>query len=193
MTYPINEIFYSLQGEGFHVGRPAVFVRFAGCNLNCSFCDTNKERNFSLSLEGIIAEVNRYECNYVVLTGGEPALFVSDEMIMALHEEGKMLAIETNGTVLLPKGIDWITLSPKFDFQPNALLRVHKADELKVVYTGQDLSYYDQIEAKHRFVQPCDTGNPTETQQNIGAAVQFCLAHPTWRLSLQTHKLLGLR
>lgn len=191
--FPINEIFYSLQGEGFNTGCPAVFVRFAGCNLNCYFCDTRQTRNFLFTLQEIIEEVNRYICPFVVLTGGEPALFVSDEMVDALHREGKRIAIETNGTILLPQGLDWVTLSPKFDFQSNAALRLYKADELKVVYTGQDMTAYEHIESPHRFIQPCDFGNAVRNQHNLSSCIEFCLSHPEWRLSLQTHKLLGLR
>ena len=151
----INEIFYSLQGEGYHTGTPAVFVRFSGCNLHCDFCDTRHEN-------------------------GE---WMSDEaMITRLHKAGKRVCIETNGTHPLHAGIDWITCSPK----ENAPVVLTRMNEVKVVYTGQDVETYTQLPADHFFLQPCSC-------QNTEAVIDYILAHPHWRLSLQTHKLIHIQ
>ena len=133
----INEIFYSLQGEGFHTGTPAVFVRFSGCNLKCSFCDTRHEEGTLMSDEEILQAISAFPSNVVILTGGEPSLWIDQAFIDLLHRAGKYICIETNGTNPLPEGIDWVTCSPK-----GAPLRVTHMDEVKVVYTGQDLTQY---------------------------------------------------
>ena len=132
----INEIFYSLQGEGFYTGTPAVFVRFSGCNLKCSFCDTQHEDGRMMSDDEIVAEVCKYPCRMVILTGGEPGLWIDSIVIATLHAAGKYIAIETNGTCVLPEGIDWVTCSPK----EGTILKVLRMDEVKVVYVGQDVS-----------------------------------------------------
>ena len=177
----INEIFYSLQGEGFHTGTPAVFVRFSGCNLRCSFCDTKHEEGHLMSDEDIVAEVCRYPASMVILTGGEPALWIDRSLIAALHQAGKYICIETNGTRPLPEGIDWVTCSPK----QGGALALQQMDEVKVVYEGQDLTPYEWLAARHFFLQPCSCLNTAET-------VACVLAHPRWRLSLQTHKLINI-
>lgn len=186
-----------MQGEGYHTGTPAVFVRFSGCNLRCAFCDTQHQEGRMMSMSDIIDEVNRYpNAPMVVLTGGEPSLFVDDAFVRALKEQtGKWVAIETNGTHALPPSLDWVTLSPKTGFEggdhePCVLTR---CDELKVVYCGQDLAQYDHIEAKHRFLQPCYSDDPLQCQANMAACVQAVLNHKGWRLSLQTHRMLGIR
>ena len=195
--YKINEIFHSLQGEGYHTGTPAVFVRFSGCNLHCAFCDTQHQEGRMMSLPDIVAEVNRYpHAPRVVLTGGEPSLFVDDAFVRALKEQtGKMVAIETNGTRVLPSSLDWVTLSPKFaldggDGEPCVLT---SCDELKVVYCGQDLQQYGTIEAKHRFLQPCYCDDPVKCKANMDACVDAVMKNPGWRLSLQVHRMLGIR
>ena len=195
--YKINEIFHSLQGEGYHSGTPAVFVRFSGCNLHCVFCDTQHQEGRMMSLSDIIAEVNRYpHAPLVVLTGGEPSLFVDDAFVRALKEQtGKWVAIETNGTHALPPSLDWVTLSPKSaldggDGEPCVLTR---CDELKVVYCGQALQIYDTIETTNRFMQPCYSDYPERRTANIDACVQAVLNHKGWRLSLQAHRILGIR
>lgn len=195
--YKINEIFYSLQGEGFHGGTPAVFVRFSGCNLHCAFCDTQHQYGMMMSMQEIVDEVNKCpEAPLLVLTGGEPSLFIDDTFVAALKSAtGKIIAIETNGTRPLPDNLDWVTFSPKNnmeggDDQPCILTQ---CDELKVVYLGQDMSQYDNIEAKHRFLQPCYSPDKTQCQQNLQACVAAVLSHPQWRLSLQTHLFLGIR
>lgn len=132
----INEIFYSLQGEGFHTGTPAVFIRFSGCNLKCSFCDTQHEEFHTMTDDEIVREVCTYPCRMVILTGGEPGLWIDSELIRALHAAGKYIAIETNGTCVLPEDIDWVTCSPK----EGTTLKIRHIDEVKVVYVGQDVS-----------------------------------------------------
>lgn len=178
----INEIFYSLQGEGYHTGTPAVFIRFSGCNLKCAFCDTQHEEGVMMIDEEILAEVRKYPARMVILTGGEPSIQIDGSLIDALHEAGKYVAVETNGTRPLPAGVDWVTCSPKQGTQ----LAVEHIDEVKVVYEGQDITPYERLSADHFFLQPCSCGNTAET-------VDCVLNHPRWRLSLQTHKLIDIR
>ncbi len=191
--YNINEIFYSLQGEGYFTGTPSLFIRFAGCNLACPFCDTQHRAGRPCSVRDLLDEAGQCPARHVVLTGGEPSLFVDKELLEGLHGLNKFVAIETNGTHPLPVGIDWVTLSPKDGLAPNARTRLTACNELKVVYRGQDLGAYDRIRADHRFLQPCETGQAAEDRQNRAATIAACLRHPEWRLSLQTHKLLGIR
>lgn len=196
MSYPINEIFYSLQGEGYWSGRPAVFVRFSGCNLRCPFCDTDHSRSVRLTASEIVEAVSQHPSDFVVLTGGEPSLFVDNALTDALHQAGKFLAIETNGTRPICGNVDWVTLSPKDAFVNNAEVVIEKADELKLVFDGTNagvFSRYSFFPARHFFLQPCDTGNASHNRGILQAAVQFCLQHPQWRLSLQMHKLLNIR
>ncbi len=194
--YPVNEIFHSLQGEGYNTGTASVFVRLSGCNLRCSFCDTDHLPHTMMSLPQIVDEVMRYPtAPLIVLTGGEPSLHIDDEIIKALHLTGKKIAIETNGTRQLPNGIDWITLSPKTAFQGGNSLPcvLDRCDELKVVFTGQDLSAYDHIKASHRFLQPCFVDDEDQCLANMQSCINAVLNNPQWRLSLQTHRLLGIR
>lgn len=177
----INEIFYSLQGEGYHTGTPAVFVRFSGCNLKCPFCDTRHEAGTLMSDEAIVAEVMKHPARMVILTGGEPGLWIDSRLVDALHRAGKYVCIETNGTCVLPDGIDWVTCSPK----EGARVKLDRADEVKVVYVGQDVSAYLDIPAAWYFLQPCSCTNTEEV-------IAYVLQHPRWRLSLQTHKLLQI-
>ncbi len=195
--YKINEIFYSLQGEGFHSGTPAVFVRFSGCNLHCTFCDTQHQHGLMMSMQEIVDEVNKYSvAPLLILTGGEPSLFIDETFVAALKSAtGKIVAIETNGTRPLPENLDWVTFSPKNnmeggDDQPCILTH---CDELKVVYLGQDLSQYDRIEAKHRFLQPCYSPDESQRRRNMTACVEAVMSHPHWRLSLQIHRTLNIR
>lgn len=178
----INEIFYSLQGEGFHTGVPAVFIRFSGCNLKCSFCDTRHEEGVMMSDEEIVSRVSEYPARTVILTGGEPSLWIDDDLIEKLHKAGKYICIETNGTRLLPDKIDWVTCSPK----EGAKVVLKRIDEVKVVYTGQDLSEYAAMKARYHFLQPCSC-------QNTETVVGYILKHPQWNLSLQTHKLINIQ
>ena len=193
--YKVNEIFYSLQGEGYFVGTPAVFVRFSGCNLRCPFCDTQHAKHTEMTISEIVAEIDRYPAETVILTGGEPSLVVDKEMIEAIKAGHRFVAIETNGTHQLPDNIDWITLSPKFDVegQEDAKVVIPLCDELKVVYRGLDLSQYDGIATNLRFLQPIDTGNDAMNRSICAATVRACLENPKWRLSLQIHKLLNIK
>ena len=195
--FKINEIFYSLQGEGFHAGTPAVFVRFSGCNLHCAFCDTQHQAGEILSLQEIVDKVNKYpNVPLVVLTGGEPSLFIDEAFVAELKQKtGKRIAIETNGTHPLPSNLDWVTLSPKTAFEggdaePCILKR---CNELKVVYLGQDLVQYKEIEAKHRFLQPCFCEDEAQRIANMKACVDAVMQNPQWRLSLQIHRVLNIR
>ncbi len=178
----INEIFYSLQGEGFHTGTPATFIRFSGCNLKCHFCDTRHEEGTLMTDEDILQEVRKYPAPMVILTGGEPSLWIDEAFIHRLHDLHKYVCIETNGTRPLPPGIDWVTCSPKAG---GAVVLDHM-DEVKVVYEGQDPTPYESLPARHFFLQPCSGLNTAET-------VRCVLDHPRWRLSLQTHKLIDIR
>ena len=177
----INEIFYSLQGEGFHTGTPAVFVRFSGCNLKCSFCDTRHEEGILMSDEDILQAISAFPSNVVILTGGEPSLWIDQTFIDLLHMAGKYICIETNGRNPLPEGIDWVTCSPK----QGVKLGITRMDEVKVVYEGQDISIYELLPAEHFFLQPCSCNN-------TAATVDCVMRHPKWRLSLQTHKLINI-
>lgn len=194
MMYRVNEVFYSLQGEGFYTGRPAVFVRLSGCNLRCSFCDTDYANYQPMTAAEIVAAacalVAQTDGMLLVLTGGEPALQADESLVGALHQSGFEVAIETNGTHVLPAGLDWVTCSPK----SGGLLKIDRADELKVVYEGQDVeSLYTVIEARHHWLQPCWYADVERTRESIARTVDYVSAHPHWRLSLQTHKLVGFR
>lgn len=184
----INEIFYSLQGEGAFTGTPMIFIRFSGCNLSCVFCDTQHQSGRWMSDVEILDEVEKFPAETVVLTGGEPSLFIDDEFIGLLHSHGYRVHIETNGTRRLPASIDWVTCSPKINCQAAGQLPVllEQADELKVVYTGQSLDVFDTFCCRVRYLQPC-------SGENIPQTVDFCLKHPQWRLSLQVHKLIDIR
>lgn len=178
----INEIFVSLQGEGFHTGRASLFIRFSGCNLKCAFCDTQHQEFKEMSDEEIAEEACKYLAEWVVLTGGEPSLQVSEHLVNLLHQCGKQVAIETNGTHELPKNLDWVTLSPKEETN----IKIKQANEVKVVFLGQDVERWkESIQAEHYFLQPCSCKNTKEV-------VDYILQHPHWRLSLQTHKYIGI-
>lgn len=177
----INEIFYSLQGEGHHTGKAAVFIRFSGCNLKCSFCDTKHEDGSWMSDKEIVEAIAAYPSDMVILTGGEPALWIDGALIERLHEAGKYICIETNGTCPLPEGIDWVTCSPK----EGAPVKIDRMDEVKVVYLGQDVSSYLPLPAKYHFLQPCSCRNTMDV-------VNYILQHPGWQMSLQMHKLIDI-
>ena len=182
-----------------------VFLRLSACNLRCPFCDTD----FSASREMTAAEIVNAllsvtpSSGRVCITGGEPALQLDSPLIDALHEADFRIHLETNGTRALPAGIDWITLSPKEDFAPHAQVVLPKADELKLVYTGlNDPEKWLGFPAAHYFLQPCDPGEicPAdgghhllpEAVDTTAATLRYILSHPRWRLSLQTHKILGI-
>lgn len=196
----INEIFYSLQGEGYWVGKPAVFIRMSGCNLSCPFCDTRHEDFQELSADDIVAEVLAYPARHVVITGGEPTLQLSDSLTGALKAAGFYIQIETNGSVVLPGDVlgmvDWVTCSPKTDEMPC----IGRIDELKVLFMlDGDVARLERFErlASERgavlSLQPCDVGDEGCNRAITCAAIEFVKAHPAWRLSLQTHKMLDIR
>jgi 7-carboxy-7-deazaguanine synthase len=208
--YTVKEIFYTLQGEGANTGRPAVFCRFSGCNLwtgreadrataICDFCDTDfvgvgpdggKFATPEMLADAVAARWPTAEIGqrFVVCTGGEPLLQLDAPAIDALHARGFEVAVETNGTMEPPQGLDWICVSPK----ARAPLLLRHGDELKVVFpqADQDPATLESLAFDHFFLQPMDGPLVAE---NTRAAMQYCLAHPRWKLSLQTHKLLGIR
>ncbi len=192
----VNEIFYSLQGEGHNSGTAAVFLRLAGCNLRCPFCDTDHSHGTAMSEEEAAEATARWVTPLVVVTGGEPALQLNSKLVAALHRHGKRIAVETNGTVPLPDGIDWVTLSPKDLFLGHTARPVlTSADELKVVFDGEHTPpEYSHVTIRHgRYLQPCDTGDAARNAAITAATVEYIKAHPEWRLSLQLHKILNIR
>ena len=197
--YPINEIFHSLQGEGRFAGMSAVFIRFSGCNLQCPFCDTDHSSKTMMTAVDILCEVAQYSSNNVILTGGEPSLYVDDELISTLRSYFHFIAIETNGTHKLPKGIDWITLSPKQHVTNNAKVVLKSCNELKVIWEDRiDMSkilndYCGDIASNNYYVQPCDTGNEEINKKLLQQAINFCLNHFHWSLSIQLHKILNIK
>ena len=199
-VYHINEIFYSLQGEGFHTGRPAVFVRFAGCNLRCPFCDTDFSHSEPMTAEQIARRVFDYSTHphtLIVLTGGEPSLQVDNELVDALHAHQQTVTIETNGTRPVPDNIDWVTVSPKAVPAAESKVVLTQADEVKVVFTESTEKllplWRTTIRASHYYLQPCAQPGTEPIQTNTEAVVEYILSHPDWKLSLQTHKYLDIR
>ncbi|HMG00861.1 MAG TPA: 7-carboxy-7-deazaguanine synthase [Gemmatimonadaceae bacterium] len=212
MTYTVKEIFYTLQGEGAQSGRAAVFCRFSGCNLwsgreedrsraVCQFCDTDfvgtgPDGGRFKSAGELAGAIDRCwegdgrsaEKKYMVCTGGEPLLQVDEKLITALHQRGFEVAVETNGTKPAPKSLDWICVSPK----AGAPLVQKSGSELKLVYPQENAppEEFEGLDFRHFFLQPMDG---PDTAANTEAAIEYCLRHPRWRLSLQTHKLVGLR
>lgn len=209
--YSVKEIFYSLQGEGAQSGRPAIFLRFAGCNLwngreqdranaICSFCDTDfvgTDGSFGGKYPDAKSLVNTLEQlwpknnttnRYVICTGGEPLLQLDEVLIECLHEKQFTIAIETNGTIPVPAGIDWICMSPK----PNTVIEVTKGNELKFVFPQSAIhpSEYEHLDFENFYIQPMDS--PT-LKENMKLALDYCLSNPKWKLSLQTHKILEIR
>lgn len=208
--YAVKEIFYTLQGEGFHAGRPAVFCRFAGCNLwsgrerdranaTCSFCDTDfvgtggvnggkypADGSLPRFIVGLWPRAEP-ENRFVVFTGGEPLLQLDEPLVRAMQALGFRCAVETNGTLAPPPGIDWVAVSPK----GAAPLRLTRPDELKLVFPQPDAmpERFEYVEAAHYYLQPMDG---SDRERNTLAAIDYCMAHPKWRLSIQTHKYLGI-
>jgi len=206
----INDIFYSLQGEGYHTGRAAVFVRFAGCNLCCPFCDTDFDDYREMSDADIVAAVNQ-ACRQtagqgmtpamgrmlVILTGGEPTLQAGEDFVELLHQGGYEVAMESNGTRPAPRNLDWLTVSPKENWKVD---NGGKApDELKLVFDEDTVpeSFLQSASAFSRlprlYLQPCDTGNANRNSRIIDSCVEYIKKHPWWRLSLQTQKLAGFK
>lgn len=190
----INEIFYSLQGEGRNTGRAAVFIRLAGCNLRCPFCDTDFNRYTEMTDDDILRSLAPYPSRFVVITGGEPSLQLDELLVEKLHAHGYEIAVETNGTHPLPEAIDWVTISPKAAFtgEPGRPL-LRRCNELKCVFDGlHEVDDYG-IQADYFYLQPCDTGDPQRNSKIAQACMDYIKQHPRWRLSLQTHKLVGFR
>ena len=210
MSYQVKEIFMTLQGEGARTGRPAVFLRFSGCNLwsgreedramaACRFCDTDfvgtdgshggKYPSAEVLAEAVERAWEKRETSsrYVVCTGGEPLLQLDEALLAALHAKGFEVAIETNGTMPVPEGVDWVCVSPK----ASAEFVAREGQELKLVYPQESAEpeRYAGLSFRHFFLQPMDG---PEVRKNTALAAQYCAAHPQWRLSLQTHKLLGI-
>lgn len=193
--YRVNEIFYSLQGEGFWTGTPMVFVRLSGCNLQCPFCDTDHLAYTEMSAGEIVTQVRSCggPCTRICLTGGEPCLQADAALLSAFHEAGYTVHMETNGTCSVPAGVDWVTLSPKDQvagLRGNGTVVLERADEVKLVLApGVDPSAWSTFPATWHFLQPCDAAGLMNTAETIS----YIEAHPLWRLSLQTHKLLNIR
>lgn len=193
--YRVNEIFYSIQGEGRWAGRAAIFIRFSGCNLTCSFCDTDFKDFEEMDESDILDRVQSIggECKFIVLTGGEPTLQVDDTLVDMLHHQGYYLSMETNGTHPVPQGIDWVTCSPKTLFVKNGMVAIKKASEVKVVFDGKHEISDAGIDAEFYYVQPCDVGDKDENANILLQTVTFVKSHPKWQLSLQQHKILNIR
>ena len=195
-TYPIVEIFHSVQGEGYHAGIPHVFVRFGNCNLRCSWCDTDFLTYQDMELDAIVEQVLSFDCERVIFTGGEPALQDLATIGRRLKAAGCTLSIETNGTLPVDPIIDWVCVSPKDQVYPDVNIRQREGDELKVVYVGQELSMYDGLKDgfTHMFLQPCyiDTATVEENGRSFAAVEALVKRSPGWRLSLQTHKWMGV-
>jgi organic radical activating enzyme len=194
-TYRINDIFYSLQGEGRWAGTPAIFIRFSGCNLKCPFCDTNFQYHIELTSRQIADRAKQLssECNFVVLTGGEPSLQIDTELLDMLRRNNYKIAIETNGTHELPKeGIDWVTVSPKNQYVDNGELVLASANEVKVVFSGLPFTFNSNIVVDNYYLQPCDTGDSIKNAQIVSECVEYIKQHPKWKLSLQQQKILNI-
>lgn len=184
----VNDIFYSLQGEGRNTGRAAIFIRFAGCNLKCPFCDTDFAQYEEMSDEDILNRIKSYPSRFVVLTGGEPSLQVDRQLVDLLHKHGYELAMETNGTHPIVDGIDWITCSPK----GNTVIK--RCNELKCIFEETTLEPDDHgIIAEYKYLQPCDVQDAERNAQIVKRCFDYILQHPEWRMSLQTHKLVGFK
>lgn len=214
MSYQVKEIFYTLQGEGANAGRPAVFCRFAGCNLwsgreqdraraICTFCDTDfvgtngtGGGKYASAAQLATSIAQHWPCTdggqrLVVLTGGEPLLQVDDALLQALHGAGFQVAVESNGTIAAPAGIDWLCVSPK----AGSTLVQMSGQELKVVWPqdGLDLAALEPLDFEYHFLQPMDNLDPVRNQSNTALCIALCMQHPQWRLSIQTHKVTGIR
>lgn len=196
----VNEIFYSLQGEGYYTGTPAVFLRLSGCNLTCFYCDTHHHHGEEMALEEVLEKISGFPSRHLVITGGEPAMQLTAEMVDRFHQAGFYVQIETNGTLPVPENVDWITCSPKIP-----AVEPTRVDEIKLIYKDDGNDHerccrYLQIPAKVYYLQPLDSSTTIDSKllsnsvnaSCITACIAYIKEHPQWRLSLQTHKLLRI-
>ena len=191
----VNEIFYSLQGEGVYTGTAAVFLRLSGCNMRCWFCDTEHEEGTEMTEEEITERVSQYPARHIVITGGEPTMQLNGKLTQLLHERGFYIQIETNGSLPLKEDtlVDWITCSPKGNE-----IRIQRIDELKLLFTEEYLEKYKEVEASCRclqaiaYPQPLPEGKGEHPLTTTNEVISYIKEHPEWRLSLQTHKLIGI-
>ena len=192
----VNEIFYSLQGEGFYAGRAAIFIRLSGCNLNCHFCDTKFGKYNNMTELEITKEVKQLskECKFIIITGGEPTIQKIDTLIELLHKDGYYVAMESNGTKEPPSTIDWLTISPKYEYLGDFAKPVVKScNELKIIYDGRvDINDYG-INAEHYYIQPCDVQDEKTNKKIIEDCIDIIKENPKWKLSLQTQKILKIQ
>ena len=226
-TFRVNDIFYSLQGEGRNTGRAAVFVRLAGCNLRCPFCDTEFDSYTEMTAEEIVGKISSLHISegvgvkpLIVLTGGEPTLQVDEAFVDLLHQHGYEVAMESNGTRPAPRNLDWLTVSPKNLMSWSGAREVWSGecgvrseecggkacDELKIVFDEATPEILSSLHTPHStlhespstlhapllYLQPCDTGDARRNAAITAACVEYIKSHPQWRLSLQTHKLIGI-
>ena len=197
VTYPIVEIFHSVQGEAFHAGVPHVFIRFGTCNLRCEWCDTDFMTFTSMTALDILGDVMEYDCKRIIFTGGEPMLHDLWPLHRLLKARGYNLSVETNGTIEVPEGLlDWVCVSPKDQMYPGVKIRQRTGDELKCVYVGQDLTMYDDLRQgfDHAFLQPCymEAESVEWNGKNFAETEEIVKKNSGWRLSLQTHKWMGV-
>ena len=199
----VNEIFYSLQGEGVYTGTAAVFLRLSGCNMKCWFCDTKgHEQGTEMTEEEIAERVSQYPARHIVITGGEPTMQLNTRLTQLLHEKGFYIQIETNGALPLKDGteVDWITCSPKGNE-----IKIQRIDELKLLFIKEYLEKYKEVKASQRCLQPLDEGGQEvqtlasqagssrfASSRGVQEVISYIKEHPQWRLSLQTHKLINI-
>lgn len=193
--YKINDIFYSIQGEGRWAGRAAIFVRFSGCNLKCPFCDTDFKEFKEMGEIEILEKIQSLSdsCKFVVFTGGEPTIQLDENLTALLQKWGYYIAIETNGTHKIPGGVNWVTCSPKCAFTEKAEPVIKVATELKVVFDGKHEISDFGIDADYFYVQPCDTGDKAKNAEILKQTIDFVEANPKWQLSLQQQKIINVK
>lgn len=193
MNLTVNEIFYSLQGEGGRTGEASIFIRLSGCNLACSFCDTDFEFGTTMSVQEILEEINKFGCKWIIWTGGEPTLQLTNEITSFFKENGYLQAIETNGTRRVPTGIDYITCSPKQFFDKVRII-IPEVDELRFpIQKGDSLPDISVLPKANKYLlSPIFDGNNI-IPENVEYCIDIIKANPEWGLSLQTHKLIGIR
>ncbi len=193
MNLSVNEIFYSLQGEGGRTGEASIFIRLSRCNLACSFCDTDFEGGKSMTLPEILSEIEQYPCRWIIWTGGEPTLQLNEEAVTFFKQKGYKQAIETNGTRKVPAGIDYITCSPKRNFEQIKEL-IPEVDELRFpVAKGDSLPDISVLPKTNRYLLSPIFDEHQIVKENVAYCVELVLKNPRWALSLQTHKLIGIQ